>query len=582
MIWSIRDVSTRTLAAFLALAVTTGGALGPGSGQAQVTEALPFDFSGAVLTGRVAVTDDDFRRIALSYERALRSEPDQGGFRELAMQGNLLSGNFERAAELAAASYAAGELSLVASVILQADEFQRGAYDAAVAAISDGRLTGPLSDAMAIAWGRLGKGSMSDALEAFDAAMTERPELAPFALYQKALALALVGDLEGAAAALADSEDGLSRLPRRGVLAHIAILSQLGQFEAALDLAEESFGNTPDDDVAQIIRDLEAGVAVPFTTVTAARDGMAETYFLLSAAVIGDRNEWLPLIYGRLALALRPDHADAILLTGQLLERADQFELADELYATMPATHPQYLAAQLGRANAQFQSGAREEAVDSLIALSAARPDSVLAHSALGDMLRREERFAEAVEAYARAIDLIGTLEERHWVLLYTKAIAMERMGNFDDAEPFFRRVLEFVPDEPQVLNYLGYSLIEARRNLDEALEMIERAVEGAPDSGHITDSLGWALYRLGRYEEAVPVMERAVELLPRDPVINDHLGDVYYAVGRKREAEFQWRRALSFGPAPDLDMDKIRRKLEIGKTATLAEREASEGAVSE
>ncbi|TVP70992.1 MAG: tetratricopeptide repeat protein [Rhodobacteraceae bacterium] len=529
-------------------------------------------FSAAFLSGRVAVGANDFGQIAQSYDTALRSDPQNPGFLELAMQGHLLSGNFERAAELAARSTAQGMGSQVAAVILQADEFRRGAYEAASAAISDGRRTGPLSDAMAVAWAQVGKGRMSDALEAFDSTIAERAELAPFALFHKAMALAFAGDMEQAADILRGESQGPVNLSRRGILAQMTILSQLGLFDEAIALSSAMFGNVPDDDVAKLVTELEAGRAVPFTTVRSAQDGMAEAYFTLAGALIGERGDWQPIIYGQLALALNPAHGDAILLTGQLMERADQFALADQVYAMMPADHPQALAAELGRANALYQSGATEEAIARLEALSAERSTSVLAASALGDMLRREERFAEAVEAYDRAIALIDEIEERHWVLLYTRAIALERVSDWERAEPEFRRVLDFVPDEPQVLNYLGYSLIEKRRDLDEALDMIERAVEGEPDSGYITDSLGWAYYRLGRFDEAVPVMERAVELLPRDPILNDHLGDVYYAVGRSREARFQWRRALSLGPHPDLDMDLVRRKLEVGKDAAMEE----------
>jgi len=130
------------------------------------------------------------------------------------------------------------------------------------------------------------------------------------------------------------------------------------------------------------------------------------------------------------------------------------------------------------------------------------------------------------------------------------------------------------------VLNYLGYSLVEKQEKLEEALEMIERAVEARPDSGYIVDSLGWALYRLGRYEEAVGHMERAAELLPVDPIVNDHLGDVYWAVGRRTEARFQWNRALSFDPEPE-EAERIRRKLEVGLDAVLAEEGAEPLAVA-
>ena len=538
---------------------------------------LPPGLASAFLTGRIAVASEDFARMAESYDVAVQADPENETFRELAMQGWLLSGQFDRAAELAAQAAAAGDISQIAAVILQADEFKRDAYSAVIGALQDGRRSGPLTDAMGIAWAELGKGSMSEAIQAFDAAMTERAELAPFALYQKALAHAFVGDMERAAEILAGDSGAEVNLARRGVLAHLSILSQLGRFDQALALAEVIFGNTPDDDVARLVAALEQETPIPFTTVTSARDGMAEVYFTLASALVGDRGDWLPIIYGQLALALRPDHGDAILLTGQLLERVGQYDLADQTYGLMPEDHLQYLGAQLGRANALYQSGQVDEAVEGLVSLSQLRPDSVLVHSSLGDMLRREERYDDAAQAYTRAIDLIDEIEARHWVLLYTRAISYERTGAWELAEPEFRRVLEFVPDEPQVLNYLGYSLIEKRRNLDEALDMIERAVAGEPDSGYITDSLGWAYYRLGRYEEAVPVMERAVELLPRDPILNDHLGDVYWAVGRKREARFQWRRAISFAPHPDLDVDLVRRKLEIGKEAALEEFDAAQ-----
>lgn len=523
--------------------------------------------AGAFLSARIAVTENNFPQIATNHDRLLQSDPDNPGFLELSMQGHLLSGNFERAAERAAQILARDGTSSTANLVLQADAFHRGAYDVVLSALDAGRMTGPLTDPMANAWAQLGRGSMSDAIAAFDEVIAEREELAPFALYFKALAFALVGDLERAETLLTGEAEGPIGLTRRGVIAHVAILSQLGRMEEALALTDAMFGTNPDEDVAYLRAALEEGRAVPFETITSARDGMAETYFMLASALPAERDDWLPLVYAQLALALRPDHADAILLTGQLLERAGQFSLADAVYDTMPRGHPRYLGAQLGKANALARSGEIDAAIDSLRALSQTKPDSVLVYSALGDLLRREEQFAEAEEAYASALALLDTIEDRHWVLIYTRAIALERLGDWERAEPEFRRALDIVPDEPQVLNYLGYSLIDKGLKLDEALDMIERAVEAEPDSGYIVDSLGWAFYRLGRYEEALPVMERAVELLPTDPILNDHLGDVYWAVGREREARFQWRRALSFAPHPDLDVDLVLRKIEDGKT---------------
>ena len=159
------------------------------------------------------------------------------------------------------------------------------------------------------------------------------------------------------------------------------------------------------------------------------------------------------------------------------------------------------------------------------------------------------------------------------WFTLYARGITNERLGDWPAAEADFRAALELNPDQPQVLNYLGYSLVEKRIKLDEALGMIERAVEARPDSGYIVDSLGWVLYRLGRFDEAVDPMERAAALMPVDPIVNDHLGDVYWKVGRKTEARFQWHRALSFideDSAPEADPDRIRQKLDVGLDAVL------------
>ena len=198
--------------------------------------------------------------------------------------------------------------------------------------------------------------------------------------------------------------------------------------------------------------------------------------------------------------------------------------------------------------------------------------------SALGDALRTAERYPEAVAAYDAAIALVPAPMPVHWPLYYTRGIANERAGNWPAAEADFRAALKLEPDQPLVLNYLGYSMVEKQEKLDEALGMIERASKAEPDDGYITDSLGWVLYRLGRYDEAVKPMLRAVELTPDDPVINDHLGDVLWMVGRKREAEFQWRRALSFGPSDDLDLDRVRRKLEMGLDKVLAEEPKQDG----
>jgi Flp pilus assembly protein TadD len=154
--------------------------------------------------------------------------------------------------------------------------------------------------------------------------------------------------------------------------------------------------------------------------------------------------------------------------------------------------------------------------------------------------------------------------EKNQWLLYYYRGIANERGKNWPGAEHDLKKALELNPDQPLVLNYLGYSWVDQGVNLDEAFRMLRRAVDLKGRDGYIVDSLGWAYYRLGRYDEAVNELEKAIDLKPSDPVINDHLGDAYWRVGRRLEAQFQWNHARDLGADPE-DMPRILDKIKNG-----------------
>jgi len=183
---------------------------------------------------------------------------------------------------------------------------------------------------------------------------------------------------------------------------------------------------------------------------------------------------------------------------------------------------------------------------------------------ALGNILRGRKLFDECAKVYSKGIATIANPERPNWLIFYFRGICNERDKKWQDAEADLKQALKLFPDQPHVLNYLGYSWIDQGQNLDEGMRMIRRAVEQRPDDGYIVDSLGWAHYRLGAYDEAVKNLERAVELKPDDPTINDHLGDAYWKTGRALEARFQWSHARDLKPEPE-DLDKIKKKLEIG-----------------
>jgi tetratricopeptide (TPR) repeat protein len=309
---------------------------------------------------------------------------------------------------------------------------------------------------------------------------------------------------------------------------------------------------------------LQSGEGLPFDLVTSPAEGLAEVFFTVAGALSGEAEDTYTLLYARVASDLAPDNTDMLLLIAALLERQGQYELATIAYNRIARDDPAYHMAELGRAEALRASGRVDAAIEVLEQLAKSHADLPDVHRALGDILRGEERYDEASKAYDAAIAMLPGTDPSHWVLYYVRGITHERGDRWDLAEADFRKALELSPDQPQVLNYLGYSFIEAGENLDEALDMIERAVAARPEDGYIVDSLGWAYYTLGRYEDAVAPMESAASLTPVDPIINDHLGDVLWAVGRRIEAEFQWRRALSFDPE-EADATRIRRKLEVG-----------------
>nr|WP_279391850.1 tetratricopeptide repeat protein [Shimia aestuarii] len=534
--------------------------------------------SGAYLAARQASFESDYAAAAQYYTRAIARDPSNPKLLENAVLSYLSLGRLDTALPIARKMLSDEIPSQLANLVIAAGNAREGNFDNILNDLDELRGIGPLVDGLLRAWAHLGAGDMSAALAAFDK-VAEEPGLAGFAAYHKALALASVGDYEGAEEIYSDKSNGAIQMTRRGVLTLVEILSQLGRNEDAVKLLSDMFGTGLDPDLENMRAALAAGEKLPFTHVRNTTDGIAEVFYSLASAL---RNEATPdytLLYARAAQYLRPDHFESLLLTAELLETLGRFTLASEVYKQVPADHPSYHAAELGRAEALRLEGKTEAAIEVLEQLTRSHGDLSVVYSSLGDLLRQEMEFAEAAKAYDRALELSGPEDRTRWFLLYTRGICFERLGDWRTAEKDFRAALELRPEQPQVLNYLGYTLVEKEQNLDEALDMIERAVAARPDSGYIMDSLGWVLYRLGRYEEAVGHMERAAELEPIDPVVNDHLGDVYWAVGRFIEAEFQWKRALSFvdeDSAAEAKPDRIRRKLEVGLDTVLEEEGAA------
>tara|TARA_R110002110_G_scaffold376568_2_gene586816 strand:- start:326653 stop:328413 length:1761 start_codon:yes stop_codon:yes gene_type:complete len=410
------------------------------------------------------------------------------------------------------------------------------------------------------AWSLAGEGQTADGVAALEA-MAGNAGLAPVAGFHQALIADLGGDIAGAEAAFRRTLAASGDRPSLQLVDSFArFLVRNNKTEEATKLVADFAARNPQTLLIEPALAVVEGRAAPDRLVADVSAGVSEVFRNVASLLNREQLRTEALLFVRMALDLAPDDAGAKFSLAQLLEAREREDLAIEAYETIDSGSPYSWYARLGVADAMHAQGESDDAIRLLQAMSAERPERADAPRALADLLRVTERFDDAVTAYDLAAQRMDG--EPDWGFLYTRGIALERAKRWERAEQDFLKALDASPDQPLVLNYLGYSWVEQGVQLERAREMIETAVEKRPRDGYITDSLGWVLYRLGDFEPAVMHLERAVALEPGDPVINDHLGDAYWAVGRKLEARFQWMRALSLEPDRDVEAE-IRQKLD-------------------
>ena len=524
---------------------------------------------GAYLAARSAAGASDFAVAATYYGQALVADPQNPTLLENAIIAQVALGRFDLAIPIAMTMRDAGMDSQVANMVLIADAVLRDDWTEVVAGFEAGHTVSPLFDGLVQSWAAVGLGNMTDALADFDLVIGTEG-MAAYGLFHKAMALASVGDYEGADAILADPGPGATAFSPRAAIAHAQILSQLGRDGDAAAVLSDAFGDTLDPGIVELQAQLAADETVPFDIVANPKQGIAEVAFMIASLLSNEAREDYTLQYARMAQTLAPANIDAVMLTAALLQAMQRYDLASDAYAQVPQDDPSFIAAELGRVDTLRRSGRDEAAIEVAQALARSAPDLPFVQQKLADVLRDSGDLKGAFNAYGAALDLYPDSDPNRWVVYYTRAIVAHQLDDWPQAEADFRAALALQPDQPQILNYLGYSLVERGEKLDEALGMIEKAVADQPDNGAIVDSLGWVYFELGRYRDAVDPLERAAALEATDPIVNDHLGDAYWAVGRVREAQFQWQRALSFDPEDDLAA-RIRAKLADGLDAVRA-----------
>ncbi len=526
---------------------------------------------GNYLAGRFAYGEHDYWSAADYFERALADDPSNPALLRAALRMQLAAGRFDRALGIARDTGALDPLDTIAQLTLVADDAVHEHFTVATERLGplsrDGvyRLILPVVEA----WLNYGESGVDAALTRL-ASLKTTPSSRVFYEFNAALLSDLADRPVDAQAHFeaALAEIGTDSL--RLVIAAGSFFERNGQIEQARALYENYVASRPASTwLDDTFERLDSG-RTPDRLIETVADGIAETLYGTAGVLPQQQQDETGVIFVRLALQLRPDFPGAQILLGEFFEALDRPNEAVEAYRTVPPSASGAWPVRIRIAVNRDRLGDTDDAIRILTVMANERPEQTDAWIALGDILRASERFAEAVDAYDAAIERETDIRPEHWTLFYTRGVSLERSRRWADAERDFLKALELEPDQPFVLNYLGYSWIERGERLDEAQAMIERAVALRPSDGYIVDSLGWAYYRQGEFDKAVIELERAIELQPDDPTINDHLGDAYWQVGRRNEARFQWERAMLFDETGEL-VEALKNKLEHGLDAFVA-----------
>ena len=518
------------------------------------------------LSARFAANEHAMPQAARFYSQSLKNDPGNSSILSLAFFYTTTSGDIEGAGKYANQIVAKSPDERSARLALAVIAFKhknyaearknlslsaKGPFQALVVSLFDG-------------WAAAASGDSAGALADMKqlAAQSGAEGLAAFHS-------ALIADYLGRPEADSEYKKSLlaNRLSPRVIQAYGNYLERSGQAAEARALYEKVLNESA---VAPIAKDGLARIAAnkkPEPFVRTAEDGVAEGLFGMAASLNDRGSADISILYLRMALYLRPDLALASLLLGDRFEALGKYEDAVTIYRTIDKSSPYYRMAATQAAVNESRLDKKSAAITDLRALAGAYPDDGENWIALGDAYRDQSNFEGAIDAYNHAENLLGTPQKRDWPLFYARAMAYDQAKQWDKAEADAQLALKLSPDQPELLNYLGYSWVDRNQHIAEALTMLEKARQLKPYDGYIVDSVGWAYYRLGRYDDAAQTLEAAVLLVPGDPTINNHFGDALWKAGRKMEARFQWNHALAFS-ADGTEKAEIEQKLKTGLTS--------------
>lgn len=528
-------------------------------------------FSGAYLAARVAEADDDLDGAIAYYKQALAFDPEDTSLQQSLMLALISEGRFDESLPYAQMLKTVPDVERFSRLALAVDGFRKNDYEGAQKWLKlalesdlDRLITGIMTG-----WAMQGEGKADNGQQVVE--KLEGPEWYDlFKTYHSALIAEAGGQNDKADEIFRKTIDNLgagSAAPEtwmRAAEAYAGFLARNGKKAEAIAVLDKAEEFAPGKLPISVLREkIEKGEKIA-PLVADANAGAAEILLNLSTALNRGGGEPFVRLYLQYALALEPENDELLVQLAAIAEQQQDGEEAIALYGRVPATSPLKRLSELQLALNLADLKRHDEAIAHLKELVAANPEDMRGYLALGGVYAATENYRAAADVYDKAVEVLKTPTNANWNVFYQRGIAYERLKEWPKAEPNFREALKLFPNQPQVLNYLGYSWVDMNTNLEEGLGMIKQAAELRPSDGYIIDSLGWAYYRLGRFDDAVRELERAVSLKPDDPVLNDHLGDAYWRAGRKLEATFQWSHARDMKPEPNVLAD-VEKKLKSG-----------------
>ena len=459
--------------------------------------------TGNYLAALIASDDRDSSAAARYYREALRFDPRNLDLTERAFAEALADGDGANGFPLAERLLARDPANSLARLALAVRSIGEGQYAAARTelAAGDAGKVRDVTTSLLSAWCWAGAGDLKRALDTLD--RIRDPSVDVFRNYHAGLIADVMGNATEAQRRLKlayDADKNTLRLAD----AYARFLSRHNDAAGARQVYEDFSKIVPNHPVVMAaLADLDAGKTLASLTPDA-RAGAAEALYGLGGANTSRQGDELAAqIYLRLALILKPDHDLAAVTLANLLSDMKQDEASVRAYEDVPKTSPMRESSEIQTALELDEMGQNDEAMRRMNAIVQAHPQDPDAWSSLGSLQRAAKKFEDAAKSYDKAISLIGDPKRSQWTLFYFRGICFERSKQWPKAEADFKKALEIQPDQPMVLNYLGYSWVDQGVNLDEAFKMLQRAVDLKPTDGYIVDSLGWAHYKLGHYDEA-------------------------------------------------------------------------------